>query len=95
VSRNAKAVLGRPQHSNERLAATHRIAYSLVRGSEVKMAGPILCVACDKPEYDCTCDRYCWICKGQHGIRLCIDGQYYCPDCREACDIRVVDNRGE
>ena len=49
---------------------------------------------CDKPESDCKCDRYCCHCKGEFGIRLCVDGQYYCPDCREACDVRVVDSRG-
>ena len=58
------------------------------------MPGPVVCSACEKPERQCNCDRYCWLCKGQYGIRLCEDGQYYCPDCREACDIRVVDNRG-
>ncbi len=58
------------------------------------MAGPVLCALCDKPEAECQCERYCWMCKGQFGIRLCIDGQYYCPDCREACDIRVVDSSG-
>lgn len=43
----------------------------------------------------CKCDRYCWLCQGLYGVRLCVDGQYYCPDCREACDILVVENRGE
>ena len=57
------------------------------------MAGPVVCMACDKSEEDCECDRYCSICKGQYGIRLCVDGQYYCPDCREACDVRAVDQR--
>ena len=56
--------------------------------------GPVLCIMCDKPEQQCTCDRYCAYCKGLEGIRLCVDGQYYCPDCREACDIRVVDALG-
>ncbi len=58
------------------------------------MTGPVLCANCEKPESDCTCDRYCWVCKGQYGVRLCTDGQYYCPDCREACDARVVDTLG-
>ncbi len=58
------------------------------------MKGLVVCALCDKPEDDCTCDRYCWLCQGLQGIRLCEDGQYYCPDCREACDVRVVDNRG-
>ncbi len=29
-------------------------------------AGPVLCVQCDKPEYQCTCDKYCTICKSVH-----------------------------
>ena len=57
------------------------------------MAGPIVCSVCGKTEDDCDCVKYCTICKGDFGVRLCIDGQYYCPDCREACDIRVVDVR--
>ncbi len=58
------------------------------------MDDQVVCVLCDRPEEECKCVRYCCYCKGQTGIRLCIDGQYYCPDCREACDIRVVDSRG-
>lgn len=48
------------------------------------------CAMCDRPEHECNCDRYCCICMGQYGIRLCLDGQYYCPDCREACEVTVV-----
>ena len=59
------------------------------------MNTPVLCMQCDKPETKCTCDRYCCYCQSQHVIRLCIDGLYYCPDCREACDIRTVDERGQ
>ena len=55
------------------------------------MRGPVVCVLCDKPERDCKCDRYCNLCKGEFGIKLCEDGQYYCQDCREACDVRVVE----
>src|ERR1700730_13904586 len=51
----------------------------------------VLCAQCDKPERECTCDRYCCYCQGLEGIRFCDDGKYYCPDCREACDIRVAD----
>jgi hypothetical protein len=59
------------------------------------MSSPVVCMLCEKPEWDCGCDRYCCLCSGQHAIRLCVDGQYYCPDCREACDLRVVEARGE
>ena len=48
---------------------------------------------CDKTEKYCTCVKYCCICKGVDGIRLCVDGLYYCPDCREACDVSVADSR--
>jgi hypothetical protein len=58
------------------------------------MPAQILCVQCDKPEQDCSCDKYCTICKGQQGVRLCIDGLYYCPDCREACDVALAQSSG-
>lgn len=54
------------------------------------MEGPTVCVQCDMPEDRCTCEKYCTICKGQHNVRLCSDGLYYCPDCREACDIGLA-----
>jgi hypothetical protein len=57
-------------------------------------AGPVLCAQCDKPEYQCTCEKYCTICKGMENVRLCMDGLYYCPDCREACDVTLADTRG-
>ena len=53
----------------------------------------VLCTLCDKPEHDCTCDRYCCLCQGHFNVRLCADGQYYCPDCREACDIALANLR--
>jgi hypothetical protein len=45
---------------------------------------------CDKAETYCTCEKYCTICKGQNHARLCVDGLYYCPDCREACDVALA-----
>jgi hypothetical protein len=63
--------------------------------SEALMAArpQIVCTQCDKPEEFCTCEKYCTICKGQHNIRLCADGLYYCPDCREACDVALANER--
>ncbi len=58
------------------------------------MPGPVLCSMCDKPEKNCSCDKYCTICKGSYNIRLCEDGNYYCPDCREGCDMRLAHNHG-
>jgi hypothetical protein len=52
-----------------------------------------VCSLCNKHETDCNCDRYCCICMGQYGIRLCLDGMYYCPDCREACEVSTVGRR--
>jgi hypothetical protein len=52
--------------------------------------GPVVCMQCDKTENYCTCEKYCCICHGMDGIRLCVDGLYYCPDCREACDVAVA-----
>jgi hypothetical protein len=57
------------------------------------MRAPVVCVMCDQPEERCTCEKYCSICKGQHSIRLGADGLYYCPDCREACDVRPANTR--
>ena len=59
------------------------------------MPGPIVCSQCDKTEHDCTCEKYCTICKGQDKVRLCSDGLYYCPDCREACDVALANYRGD
>lgn len=53
----------------------------------------VLCSQCDQPEESCTCEKYCTICKGQTSVRLGVDGLYYCPDCREACDIALANNR--
>lgn len=54
----------------------------------------VVCAICDRPEADCHCVRYCCICQGQDDIRLCMDGLYYCPDCREACEVSVVTSVG-
>ncbi len=45
------------------------------------------CSQCDKSEEYCTCEKYCIICKSQQNVRMAVDGLYYCPDCREACDV--------
>jgi hypothetical protein len=50
----------------------------------------VVCSICDRSESDCKCERYCCICGGQEGIRLCMDRLYYCPDCREACEVSPV-----
>lgn len=57
------------------------------------MRAPVVCVMCDQPEERCTCEKYCSICKGQNNIRLGADGLYYCPDCREACDVPPANTR--
>ncbi len=51
-----------------------------------------VCAQCDKPEAECTCDKYCCYCQAQHNIRMGVDGLYYCPDCREACDVRLAES---
>ena len=55
--------------------------------------GPTNCVQCDKREVFCTCEKYCTICKGQNEVHLCADGLYYCPECREACDVSLAESR--
>lgn len=62
---------------------------------EVRMAArqQVVCSQCDKSEEYCTCEKYCCICKGQHNVRMAVDGLYYCPDCREACDVALANER--
>ncbi|MGH9776017.1 MAG: hypothetical protein ACRD50_13845 [Candidatus Acidiferrales bacterium] len=55
------------------------------------MASRVVCQQCEKPESECECDKYCCFCQGQYDIHLCMDGLYYCPECREACEISLVD----
>lgn len=50
-----------------------------------------VCTQCEKPESKCTCEKYCCFCQSQHNVRLCVDGLYYCPDCREACDVQLAE----
>jgi hypothetical protein len=50
------------------------------------------CSQCDKAESKCTCQKYCCFCQSEYHVRLCVDGLYYCPDCREACDVRLADS---
>jgi len=59
------------------------------------MRSTTLCSQCDLPETRCGCERYCCYCQGQENIRLCMDGKYYCPDCREACEITVAESDAE
>jgi hypothetical protein len=53
------------------------------------MAEAFKCMMCDKEEAQCQCDKYCCICQGEHDVRLCQDGQYYCTECREICDFKA------
>jgi len=49
------------------------------------------CMMCDKPEDRCNCQKYCGLCQSDYRVRLTEDGQYYCEDCREACDYKTQD----
>ena len=49
------------------------------------------CIVCEQPEDKCTCIKYCALCHSDYKVRLTEDGQFYCPDCREACDYRTQD----
>ncbi len=51
-----------------------------------------ICAVCNLPEEKCTCDRYCTFCRNTYSVRLAEDGQYYCRDCREACDYKVQED---
>ena len=50
----------------------------------------VVCSQCNKSEEYCDCEKYCTIYKGQSNVRLGVDGLYYCPDCREACDVALA-----
>jgi hypothetical protein len=52
----------------------------------------VVCAQCDLTESKCACDRYCCYCQGHDGVRLCVDGIYYCPECREACEVRLAES---
>jgi hypothetical protein len=55
------------------------------------MATPFMCLQCHQPEGQCKCEvkHYCVLCQGEHNVRLVQDGNYYCLDCREACDYQA------
>jgi len=53
------------------------------------MAKEYTCGICEQPERRCECEKFCWLCQSQHDVRLCEDGQYYCPPCREACELQA------
>ena len=50
------------------------------------------CLVCNHPEKTCSCIRYCALCQTDYQVRLTEDGQYYCQDCREACDYKTQDD---
>ena len=49
------------------------------------------CLVCNQLEKQCTCIKYCELCQTDYRVRLTEDGQYYCADCREACDYKTQD----
>ena len=51
----------------------------------------VVCMLCEMTEEKCVCEKYCVLCQSQIDVRLCQDGLYYCPPCREACDYRTTD----
>src|ERR1700690_2151466 len=75
-----------------RLLASHLSGTVLSEASMSAARQQVLCSQCEKSEEYCACEKYCTICKGQDNIRLCADGLYYCPDCREACDVALANN---
>ena len=50
-----------------------------------------ICMLCEMNEAKCSCEKYCSSCQSQLSVRLCQDGLYYCPSCREACDYKTAD----
>jgi hypothetical protein len=53
-----------------------------------------VCTVCAATEEECHCPRFCQLCKSEFGVRLCEDGCYYCPDCREICGYSVEERIG-
>lgn len=49
------------------------------------------CAVCDQVEERCICHKFCALCQTDYAVRLTEDGQYYCVDCREACDYKTQD----
>ena len=79
--------VGRGRGFTFECAGASAVLPGVAGASIVHYMGPVVCSICDRAESDCKCGRYCCICGGQEGIRLCTDGLYYCPDCREACEV--------
>jgi hypothetical protein len=73
-----------------RRATSARLLFAVPHRFIVESMETVICSQCDKPEQECQCDRYCCLCMGHHAVRLCMDGLYYCPACREACDTNVA-----
>jgi len=82
----------RPGFAGEN-SALSRAAASLIVVI-MSVSGSIVCSICEKPEAECLCVRYCCICTGLDGVRLCADGLYYCPACRDACEVKLAESRG-
>lgn len=88
---SCRRVLHGPTISSE-VVQKRKISASLDLESPEEAELTTVCSQCDKPETQCTCEKYCCFCQSQQDVRLCIDGLYYCPDCREACDVRLADS---
>ena len=50
-----------------------------------------VCTQCEMAEDKCHCEKFCCFCQSQLDIRLCHDGLFYCPPCREACGYKTAD----
>ena len=76
---------GNLPHFTPRLLVRHK-PFTLPR-----MGQQVNCIVCEKPEHQCKCEKFCALCHDDHQIRLCTDGQFYCLNCREACDFQITD----
>jgi hypothetical protein len=65
------------------LGLTAKVTY--IRG----MAEAYKCGQCEHPEDQCECGRYCWLCMSENNVRLCQDGNLYCQECREVCEMEA------
>jgi hypothetical protein len=86
-------LVGAPVDAGPRSLANRPAHRALRRQENPIMPRKIFhCCVCSQPEDRCHCVKYCALCHSDYDIRLTEDGQYYCLDCREACDYKTQDN---
>ena len=68
------------------LSARPLRGYSFDMSSSAGTGKKYVCMQCEATEEKCICEKFCCLCQSQIDVRLCQDGLFYCPPCREACE---------